>query len=148
MNMKDEVKKLRIKLEQIEKKLDKEDRLFVPACIQITSENDEYGSAYIINELNQGICKCTKNEGFKVGNDYINQNTGDDYELIKAESIEDGKLYYVTDFEDIEVGCKVLSKYVVGLKEDRVCHWRCSSGMEVHVQKYKWKHIFEVVKIQ
>ena len=146
--MKDEVKKLRIKLEQIEKKLDKEDRLFVPACIQITSENEKFGSAIIINNKNQGLFKQLKDKGFIVDVNCVNENTGDNYELIKAESIEDGKLYYVTDFEDIEVGCKVLSKYVVGLKEDRVCHWRCSSGMEVHVQKYKWKHIFEVVKIQ
>ena len=154
MEMEDNIKKLtedidRINKELMELKELKSEKIFVPKEIKLLKGGDGY-SIELVNGNNQGLLydRETKNydvASYKSGSNNTTNN-GSNYELVKVDKPEAGKLYLCT--EDI-FERYTLHKYGIYLDDELQVYWNeYDNYYSVGISTVTWAYYYEVRKVE
>ena len=124
---------------------EEENIIFVPKSIKIASSNDGSGSAYIINDVEQGLIKIFNAKSFSVstcsdGND----NTGSNYKLVEVDKPVANKLYFVVQGDDLSY-ISYIHHYIITIDKDTYVYW--DNNDKLKYSNSEWKHYYEVVRI-
>lgn len=122
---------------------------YVPKEIGLLGRNSSLGSILILNDLGQLLGKTKGKKSYLVDDDFNhNENTGKNYFYKKVKFPLYGKLYYVTNKEDLSFKLN-LDNYVIYLEKNLHCFWEKSVfGMyNVGVSNGIYEHYYEIVRL-
>ena len=124
---------------------EEENIVFVPKSIKIASSNDGSGSAYIINDVEQGLIKIFNAKSFSVSTcSDGNCNTGSNYKLVEVDKPVANKLYFVVEGGDLSY-ISYIHHYIITIDKDTYVYW--DNNDKLKYSNSEWKHYYEVVRI-
>ena len=136
------------KIEELKKYVESKDaeKVFVPKGIGLYYDGD----LWIINPKNQSLSYCNDNKNYDVFSERRsdNENTGSNFELVKVDKPEAGKLYFVTDQNNM---CQAsdLSRYKLYLDEEHYCYWiEYDEWYATSIGEVCWDNCYEVRKVE
>lgn len=127
------------------------DKVFVPKEIWLAGSDAKFRSIFLLNSINQGLVKFSDEYSYCANNGLTNENTGSNYYLKKVSKPEANKLYFVTDWENIEDYISKINSYIIMLNDNEFVYWiKSSSGNHFWavIDDKHYENYYEVVMVE